>query len=258
MKSDAQIDAAAREQIARQVAGVDTIEIKVTIADAQIEGALNRYGLNVDNDQERYIYFFDTPDLALFHAGIITRARRIVGAPHDSTVKFRPVNPSEVSATWRASEGFKLEADASEAAVTKSASLTKPVVKGLIKKVIAGEQRIGRLFTREQGEFLADIGKQHVDYDSLRVLGPLMAQRWKFAAPACPWPITAELWKRDDGARLMELSIKAPVVQAAVATGGFMALIAEIGAEQDMAQQTKTRWSLEHYAQALRSADTPA
>ncbi len=250
--SPAKRGAATRDLIARQVAGVDAIEIKVTIPDAQIEEALNRFALTVDNDEERFIYFFDTPDLTLFKGGMIARARRIVGDQHDSTVKFRPVVPNEVPASWRDFEGFKLEADASEAGVTKSASLTMPVAKGLIRQVIAGEKGIAKLFTKEQEQFLASIGKQHIDYEALRVLGPLTAHRWKFADPACPWPITAELWKRADGARLMEVSIKAPVLQAAVAIGGFMALLAELGAEQDRAQQTKTRWALEHHAQALQ------
>jgi len=51
----------------------------------------------------------------------------------------------------------------------------------------------------------------------------------------------------------MELSIKAPVVQAAVASAGFVAFVAEIGAERDLEQQTKTRWALEHHATLLRA-----
>lgn len=47
-----------RGQVSRQVGGVDTIEIKVTIPGAQIEPALNRCGLTVDNDERRYIYGF--------------------------------------------------------------------------------------------------------------------------------------------------------------------------------------------------------
>jgi hypothetical protein len=90
-----------------------------------------------------------------------------------------------------------------------------------------------------------------IDFASLAVLGPLIAQRWQFKDPACPWPITAELWKREDGKRLMEVSIKAPVVQAAVAVGGFMALLAEVGAERDKNQQTKTRWVLDYYVAKL-------
>ena len=61
-----------------------------------------------------------------------------------------------------------------------------------------------------------------------------------------------ELWKRQDGARLMEVSIKARVAQAAVAMAGFMALLAEMGAERDLAQQTKTRWALLYHAKLLR------
>lgn len=250
-RSVARRGAATRGQVARQIAGVDAIEIKATIPDGQIEEALNRYALTVDNDEERYIYFFDTPDLGLFKAGMIVRARRIVGDQHDSTVKFRPVVPGEVSTRWRELEGFKLEADASETGMTKSASLTMPVAKGLIKQVVAGEKAIAKLFTREQEEFLSSVGGQHIDYDALSVLGPLQAHRWKFDAPECPWPITAELWKRADGTRLMELSIKTPVIQAAAAIGGFMAFLAEVGAERDLEQQAKTRWALEYHSAAL-------
>jgi hypothetical protein len=185
---------------------------------------------------------------------MIARARRIVGDVHDSTVKFRPVVPSEVPQSWRAFEGFKLEADASETGVVKSASLTMPVGKGLIKQAVAGEKGIGKLFTKEQEEFLASIGKQHIDYASLRILGPLQAHRWKFEDPACPWRITAELWKRADGARLLEVSIKVPVVQAAVGIAGFTAFLAEVGAERDLEQQTKTRWALQYHADLLRAS----
>jgi hypothetical protein len=41
--------------------------------------------------------------------------------------------------------------------VVKSASLTPPVESGLIKKVVAGEQPIGALFTHGQQEFLGAI-----------------------------------------------------------------------------------------------------
>lgn len=246
--------AATRDQVAKKLAGVDAIEIKVTIPDAQIDTALSRYNLTIDNDEERYIYFFDTPNLDLYQAGMIARARRIVGDQDDSTVKFRPVVPTEVPTDWRKFEGFKLEADASETGMVKSASLTMPLENGLIKQVMTGDKTIAKLFTREQEDFLATIGKQHIDYNTLSVLGPLQAHRWKFEDPACPWRMTAELWKRQDGERLMEVSIKTPVIQAAVAIAGFMAFLAEIGAEQDLNQQTKTRWALHHHAELLRNA----
>ena len=92
--------AATKNQIRALMAGVDAIEVKATVPDHQIELALDRYQLTIDNDEERYIYFFDTPTLGLFHAGVIARSRRIVGDEHDSTVKFRPVVPAEVPEEW--------------------------------------------------------------------------------------------------------------------------------------------------------------
>jgi hypothetical protein len=77
-------------KVKRMVFGAEAIEIKATIPDTQIESALIRFNLTLDNDEERYIYFFDTPTLDLLKAGIIARARRVVRGEHDSTVKFRP------------------------------------------------------------------------------------------------------------------------------------------------------------------------
>ena len=50
---------------------------------------------------------------------------------------------------------------------------------------------------------------------------------------------------------MMELSIKAPAHLAAVAVGGFMAFLAEVGAERDKSQQAKTRWALDYYIAKL-------
>ncbi|NTU65701.1 MAG: hypothetical protein HGB05_20440, partial [Chloroflexi bacterium] len=75
----------------------------------------------------------------------------------------------------------------------------------------------------------------------------------KFEDPACPWKITAELWRREDGERLMEMSIRTPAIQAAAATSGFMAFLADVGAEHDSKQQTKTHWALDYYAAKIRA-----
>lgn len=235
-------------EITKMVYGANAIEIKVTIPDAQIEKALARFDLTMNNDEERYIYFFDTPKLGLLKAGIIARARRTVGEEHDSTIKFRPVAPEQIASKWREYSGFKIEADASEKGIVKSASFTMPVKKGLIKAVVQGEKPIEKLFTKDQEAFLLEMDQSAVDYASVVILGPLRAHRWKFEDPACPWRITAELWIREDGARLMEASIKAPIAQAAAAIGGFTAYLSEVGAERNVKQQTKTRWALDYYA----------
>ncbi len=248
--------AATRGKVAKAIAGSDDIEIKATVPHHQIKQALKRFGLTESNDEERYIYFFDTPKLDLLGAGIITRARRVVGDAHDSTVKFRPVNPADVGQKWRRYPFFKIEADASETSMVKSASFSMPVEKGHIKRVAGGKKPIGAIFTLEQEKFLESIAGHKIDFTSLVVLGPLMAQRWKFEDPGCPWAITAELWTRGDRKQMMELSIKAPTVQAAAAIGGFMAFLAEVGAERDKGQQTKTRWALDYYIGKLSPAPT--
>jgi hypothetical protein len=230
------------------MSGADAIEIKATIPHHQIKSALARYGLRPSNDEERYIYFFDSPALELHTAGIIARARRTVGDVHDSTVKCRPVDPSSLGKEWRKYRDVKIEADASEKGLVKSASFSTPVEKGLIKSVVTGKRRVRDLFTREQRAFVEKTARHKIDFDRLAVLGPLRAHRWQFDDPACPWRITAELWIREDGQRMLEASIKAPAVQAAVAIAGFMALLAEVGADKDTEQQTKTRWGLSYYA----------
>jgi hypothetical protein len=174
-----------------------------------------------------------------------------VGDDHDSTIKFRPVDAARVGKKWRKYRDFKIEADASEKGLVKSASFSMPVAKGLIKRVVAGEKSVAALFTKEQEEFLAEMAGSVPDLAQLSILGPLMAQRWDFEDPACPWPITAELWTRADRATLMELSVKAPAIQAAAVMAGFMAFLAEVGAERDLSQQAKTRWALEYSAARL-------
>jgi len=247
---------ATRGKVAALVSGANAIEIKATIPESQVDSTLARFGLTIANDQERYIYFYDTVDLDLNKAGIITRARRVVGDEHDSTIKFRPVIPDQVPAKWRTFPLFKIEADASEKGVVKSASFSMPVQKGVIKRIAAGGKRVGKLFTKDQQAFLLGMANRNIDFSKLLVFGPLRAHRWKFEDPGCPWPITAELWVREDGARLMEASIKTPAVQAAAAIAGFMAFLAEFGAERDIEEQAKTRWALEYYANKLRKGRT--
>ena len=237
---------------AKAVEGSDFVEIKATIPPLQVARAMERFDLRTGNDEERFVYFFDTPNLDLLRMGIVARARRRVGGKHDSTIKFRPVEPEQVPERWRSFDGFKIEADASDRNVVRSASLTMPVKKGLIKEVAAGEAPIGALFTEEQINFLLSLTSQRFDTKAVRTLGPIEAFRWKFEDPALPWPLTAELWRRPDGAQILELSVKAPAIQAAVIYFGFMAFLAELGAERDESQQAKTRWALDFFAQRLQ------
>jgi hypothetical protein len=122
----------------------------------------------------------------------------------------------------------------------------------LIKRVAAGKNPISNLFTEEQLLFLLSLANKKIDYSKVVVIGPIRAWRWKYLDPGLPWELTGELWQREDQARVFEVSIKVPVVQAAAAGAAFMAFLAEVGAERDHGQQAKTRWALEHAANQHR------
>jgi len=111
---------------------------------------------------------------------------------------------------------------------------------------------VSDLFGQEQLLFLFSLANKRLDYERVVVLGPVRSWRWKYQDEGPPWPITGELWERDDGERLFEVSIKVPVAQAAAATAGFMAFLAEVGAERDAGQQAKTRWTLQYEASKHR------
>jgi hypothetical protein len=49
----------------------------------------------------------------------------------------------------------------------RSASLTLPVRRGLIRRAVAGERRIGDVFAEEHACFLNDIGKRTIDFAKL-------------------------------------------------------------------------------------------
>ena len=233
-----------RGRMRRLVAGASSIEIKATIPIGHAEESLAYFGLTADNDQQRYIYFFDTPDGQLFDAGLIARARRVIGGQHDSTVKVRPVDPDTVHDRWRRHPGFKLEADATSEKVMRSASLTAPVRRGLIKRVAAGDKKVVAVFTDEQERFLDDMAGRHIDYDLVAPIGPVRVWRWRQEHEGLPWPMTVELWERQDGERTLEISVKAPQAQAAAAGAGFFAFLAEHGAARSREQEAKTRWAL--------------
>ena len=109
---------------AREMAVMDAVEIKVTIRPDQEPRAERAMELNEDTAEVRVIYFYDTPRLALFDAGIMLRARLVKGDDDDSTVKFRPVEAAKISEEWKQLKGFKLEADCVGDRVVCSASLT--------------------------------------------------------------------------------------------------------------------------------------
>ena len=89
--------------------GTDTVELKLTVPDADRRSTVLALGMDPLDAFLRQVFFFDTPDLALDRAGIVTRARRSQGKPDDSVVKLRPVDPGDLSDEVRGSKHFGVE-----------------------------------------------------------------------------------------------------------------------------------------------------
>ena len=244
-------------RVGRQVAGAGSVEIKATIEANNLKAALKLFGLKDADAEVRIVYFFDTPKLELFRSGVIVRARRVPGSGHDSTIKIRPVVPKDLAAKWQNNKGFKLEADAGEKGVVLSASLSRAVGKGVIKRVVSERSELGAVFDKDQELFLAEMCRIRYRLDKLDVLGPIAALWWKVQHPGLPFPMTAELWTRGDRDMMLEVSIRVPVAQAAFANAGFMGFLTELGAKRDNALQTKTLWALDYYAKQLGQSGKP-
>jgi hypothetical protein len=55
----------------------DSLELKVTIADAHHLEVIRALELDPLNAQIRQVFYFDTPELALYNNGVVVRARRV-------------------------------------------------------------------------------------------------------------------------------------------------------------------------------------
>ena len=79
----------------------DSVELKLTVPDAEGRSTVNALGMDPLDAQIRQVFFFDTPDLRLDHHGVVVRARRVQGRGDDTVVKLRPIVPGELPPSVR-------------------------------------------------------------------------------------------------------------------------------------------------------------
>jgi hypothetical protein len=239
---------------ATAMAAMDAVEIKCTIRPDQELRAERAMEVDEDTADVRLVYFYDTPDLDLFNAGVVLRARLVKGDADDSTVKIRPVEPASIPEDWQRLKGFKLEADWVGDHVVCSASLTDLQQRDEIDEVANGKRAIGKLFSSDQERFLREFHEDPVGFGNLRVMGPIRVLRWKPKHETFPHELTLEEWKLPSGEELVEVSIKAPPNEARQARKEFERHLRELGLDPEGTQDTKTRTALEHFAAILKEA----
>jgi hypothetical protein len=240
-------------EMLRLSASSDSVELKLTVPDADRRKTVTALEIDPLGAQIRQIVFFDTPDLTLNTHGVVVRARRTQGKADDSVVKLRPIVPTELPGKLRKAVDFKVEVDAMPGGFVCSGSY-KGVVTGptTVLDVLAGRQPIRKLFSKPQREFFAKHAPAGIGLDDLSILGPISTLKLKFKPAGFSRKMVGELWMYPDGSNIVELSTKCTPPEAIEVAAEARAFLSSRGVDLESEQQTKTKTALEFFIKELR------
>jgi len=229
------------------IEGADSVELKLTVAEAEQRSAIDALELDPLDAQIRQVYFFDTPDLALDRAGLVVRARRVQRKDDDSVVKLRPVVPAELPKRIRRAETFGIEVDAMPGGFVCSGSFKGVVAPERIRDAVAGRRPVHKLFSKQQRAFFAEHAPDGLGLDDLAVLGPIFVLKLKFASGELGRKVTVEMWLYPDESRILEISTKCAPADAFRVAAEARAYLTQRGIDLSGDQSTKTRRALEYF-----------
>jgi hypothetical protein len=239
----------------------DSVELKLTVPDADHRTTINALGMDPLDAQIRQVVFFDTPDLTLYEHGLVVRARRVQGKGDDSVVKLRPVVPDTMPAHLRGNPSFVVEVDAMPGGFVCSGSYKGKLGTTDVKEVLAGNRPVRKLFSKEQRAFFATHAPAGLELDALAPLGPITVLKLKFAPEGYQRRMVAEMWFYPDGSRILELSTKCLPREAFQTAAESKVFLHDHGVDLSGEQQTKTRTALEFFSsglEAVPAAEEPA
>jgi hypothetical protein len=234
--------------------GADSVELKLTVPDAAHRSTVSGLGLDPLDAQIRQVFFFDTPQLALNQAGLVVRARRVQGRDGDSTVKLRPVEPSELPSSFRKSPNMTVEVDAMPGGFVCSASLKSAVPNAQTHDAAIGNRALRKLFSKEQRAFFEANAPPGVTLDDLSVLGPIFVLKVNVKPKEYGRKLVGEMWLYPDGSRILELSTKCVPTEAFQVAAESKAFLTRSGIDLAGEQQTKTKTALEFFSAELQAA----
>jgi hypothetical protein len=231
----------------------DSVELKLTVPEPDQRSTAQALGMDPIDAQIRQVFFFDTPELALYEAGVVVRARRMQGKGDDSVVKLRPVVPDAVSSRIRRRPGFGVEVDAMPGGFVCSGRLKETVAPERVKQAVMGARPIRKLFTKAQRELFAAHGPTGLQLDDLRVLGPIFVLKLRFNPAGFGRKLVAELWLYPDDSRVLEVSTKCEPSEAFDVAAETRAYLASEGVDLTGQQEAKTRRALEFFSAKLQA-----
>jgi hypothetical protein len=231
------------------VRGADSVELKLTIPESEQRSAIAALDMDPIDGEIRQVCFFDTPDLALNHHGVVVRARRTQRKGDDSVVKLRPVVPAELPKKLRSLPEFGVEVDAMPDGFVCSGSL-KGVSSG-VREAMAGRRPVHKLFTKAQRAFFADRAPDGIELGDLAIMGPIFVLKLRFRPAEIKRKMVAEMWLYPDESRILELSTKCAPNEAFEVAAEARAFLATRGVDVSGEQETKTKRALEFFGARL-------
>jgi hypothetical protein len=229
----------------------DSVELKLTVPEADQRSAVQALGMDPLNAQIRQVFFFDTPDLALYEKGVVARARRVQKKGDDSVVKLRPVMPHELPDEVRQSPNLTVEVDAMPGGFVCSASMKRTLGATDVRAAAHGERTLRKLFSKEQRAFFAEHAPDGLELDHLGILGPIFVLKLKFSPGKFDRRMVAEMWLYPDNTRILELSTKCAPAEALDVAARAKTFLLDRGVKVTGEQQTKTRTALEYFAGSM-------
>jgi hypothetical protein len=243
-----QLSAEEFQRLFALIKGADSVELKLTVPESDQRSAVQALDMDPLNGQLRQVYFFDTPDLALYNKGVVARARRVQKKGDDSVVKLRPVVPTELPESLRKSKNLGVEVDAMPGGFVCSASVKHAPTTGPVRETCAGQHPLSGLFSKEQRAFFKAHAPAGIELDDLTVLGPINVLKLKFSPAGYDRRLVAELWLYPDNSRILELSTKCEPNEAFQVAAETRAFLLGQGINLSGEQQTKTRTALEFFS----------
>ena len=228
--------------------GSNSIELKLTVPASGHRATIKSLKLDPVEAEPRQAFFFDTPKLELFKAGVVVRARRIQGGRADTVIKLRPIDPEHLDDDARRSEGFKVELDVMPGGYVCSASFKGVCTGKEVLEMSAGKRKLSSLFSKAQRAFFAEHAPAHIKLDNLQIMGPVFLLRSKHKPKEFDRGVTVEMWLYPDGSRVLEVSAKCMPEEVFQVTAEFKAYLQHCKIPFSAVQEPKTRMALEFFS----------
>jgi len=240
--------------------GSDSVELKVTLPVSEHRATIQALELDPLEAQIRQVFFFDTPELALYKAGVAVRARRVQGRSGDTVVKLRPVKPDDLPEDVRMSASMNVEVDAMPGGYVCSASMKGKVPNADVRAAIQGERPVSKVFSKEQRAFYTEHAPEGLKLNQLSILGPVFILKETLVPEKYGRRVVAEVWLLPNGQRILELSTKCAPKEAFQVGVETRAYLEGLGLDLNVDPQTKTKATLEFFSKRLAkpASDTSA